>query len=286
MSTKGTEQSSFKSTDMDFKPLISLGSAGQQGSREKIKETLESLLGPYVQSLTFSVQIGGNHSTFRKKQMRAWLDTRERYTFLPYSTEDQNRRWANVNIPADKFGEWLSAARRSIQTKQVPVEPEYKIGQYVILQLEAIVTSIRPLNRSTLIASGIDEATTLSIMEMCVQWHCGMIWAGRGISEDGRLFLTWLSARFIIERYLSADSRFAGWLMLTHLTSFSLGEEADRKREGEHLEALTKELETEELKVISASKVDVTQVSHKVVASKGIEREEEDAKRLERDKEV
>ncbi|KAF9050386.1 hypothetical protein BJ165DRAFT_1592375 [Panaeolus papilionaceus] len=164
---------------------------------------------------------------------------------------------------------------------------KYKIGGYVIQQLEAIITSIRPLNRSAMTASGIDEATILSIMEMREQWHCGIIWGERGIKEEGRLFPKRLSARIIIERYLSTDSRFAGWITLTHLTGLNTGgEQDDRKREDEQLESAAKELEAEELRVVSTLKVDCTQEVNRVVEPREVEQDEPDSPTLEMEEEA
>ncbi|KAF9050369.1 hypothetical protein BJ165DRAFT_1402098 [Panaeolus papilionaceus] len=173
---------------------------------------------------------------------------------------------------------------------------KYKIGQYVSQQLEAIITSIRPLNRSAMTASGIDKATILAILEMREQWHCGIIWGERGIKEEGRLFPKRLSARIIIERYLSKASRFAGWITLTHITGLNPeGEQDDRKREDERLENVAKELEAEELRVVSTLKVDCMQEVNGVVEIKEVEKEnakspalkaeDEEAKRLEHEKE-
>ncbi|PPR07964.1 hypothetical protein CVT24_002590, partial [Panaeolus cyanescens] len=81
---------------------------------------------------------------------------------------------------------------------------KYNIHQHLKAQYEALITSITPLTRATMLAGGIDETTTLEVLEMRERWFCGMTWGkyanGAGILEPR------LSARTIVEDYFSAST--------------------------------------------------------------------------------
>ncbi|PPQ73428.1 hypothetical protein CVT24_008134 [Panaeolus cyanescens] len=79
---------------------------------------------------------------------------------------------------------------------------KYNIQRYLKLQYERLITSVIPLDRSAMLAGGLDEETILAISQMRERWFCGVVWGKHAhVSGDGGIIPPRLSAKKIVEDY-------------------------------------------------------------------------------------
>ncbi|KAF9050356.1 hypothetical protein BJ165DRAFT_999536 [Panaeolus papilionaceus] len=84
---------------------------------------------------------------------------------------------------------------------------KYDIHQHIKHQYETLITSITPLDRSAMLAGGINEETILHLMQLRERWFCGMVWGEKGSKTGfGGLLPCRLSARRIVEDHFSGSS--------------------------------------------------------------------------------
>jgi len=89
---------------------VLLGGLDPQIAGERIEENLEQLLTPDSRSISFKLVSGP--STYAKKQKPVLLGFLTTYNLLDYTNE--YRKECRIEIPEEKFADWLTGYRASV----------------------------------------------------------------------------------------------------------------------------------------------------------------------------